>query len=482
MNPSVPLALLWLAVPAGPGHAATWGEVFAPDSGRVIFLAADGGLWRAPFDLSVRETLWAPTGGHRLARLRVSPDGRRVAWIARAGDLDTTGLWVDGRGLRVKYFTLQPADFGRLQYEADVPSIEDADAAGARFIRPGSLRRRRSCNTLAWTPDSRAIVFGYDDGIAVAPADSGAAFAVSRALAVKLRLLDPAPCYLIEVVVLRRTEQIPPQVSGRGRGNEFTLLNDGIEENLPGDRLVRIDRPAGTDYLVYPTPERWRVFPASGLDFTRRWAASPGTVWWIEGRQIRAVRAHDPNPTVEWRGSEPAVWIGYAPERRSLVWAAGRALRAKGEEGGLPRTVAETRAPIRSVLETPGSARRVVVAGDSALVWDARDGSLARLPLRGLDPNLLLEGARGELLLASCGAGRRGALARLDLSHGALSRIEVPGAARGLFFLTPAGRHVVWVKPEARPPALLQVYDIAAERWSEVENPGITGWEPLAPR
>ena len=71
-----------LAVPA-PAGAARWGEVFAADTDTVVFIGADGALLRSSFDLAAPETLWTPPPGQDLVRVRVSPDGRRVAWLAR---------------------------------------------------------------------------------------------------------------------------------------------------------------------------------------------------------------------------------------------------------------------------------------------------------------------------------------------------------------------------------------------------------------
>ena len=88
------LVLLVLAVSAAwappRAGAAAWSEVFAAEGDTVVFFGADGLLLRAPFSLATRETLWVPSGGQHLVRLRVSPDGHRVAWLTRAHDRDTT--------------------------------------------------------------------------------------------------------------------------------------------------------------------------------------------------------------------------------------------------------------------------------------------------------------------------------------------------------------------------------------------------------
>jgi len=168
---STALALA-LALPA---RAATWSEVFSTVPDTMVFLGADGSLLRAPFSLATRETLWSPADGQRLVRIRVSPDGRRVAWLTRAHDHDATLLWVDkpGGGVpRMRYFAFEAQRYGQVHSEAAIPTIEDQGSRGGRLIQPGALMRRVPSNTIEWTPDSRAVVFGYDDGIAAVPADS----------------------------------------------------------------------------------------------------------------------------------------------------------------------------------------------------------------------------------------------------------------------------------------------------------------------
>ena len=270
--------LLALAALAAPSRleAAAWSEVFAADTDTMVFIGADGALVRAPFSLAARETLWTPPAGQDLVRVRVSPDGRRVAWLARGFDRDTTRLWVDGAGSggpRVRYFALLPDAYGRVHSEAAVPSLEDAGVRGARLVRPGPLDRRAPCNSLEWTPDSRAVVFGYDDGIAAVPVDGGAGFGVSRALAVGLTALEPAPIYLVDAVVLRaQSTYFAPE----GRGVHPSEMAVPLEDGRPVLDALELAHP---DVLVCPRGQLGHV-PAlpDGPPLARLHRLGPGSL------------------------------------------------------------------------------------------------------------------------------------------------------------------------------------------------------------
>jgi hypothetical protein len=481
------LALAVLAAPSAAG-AAAWSEVFAADTDTVVFLGTGGALVRAPFHLAARETLWAPPPGQDLVRVRVSPDGRRVAWLARGFDHDTTRLWVDGAGgPRMRYFALQPGAFGRVHAPAGVPSLEDPAVRGARLVRAGPLMRRRSSNTLEWTPDSRAVVFGYDDGIAAVPADGGGGFGVSRALAVGLTALEPAPIYLVDAVVLReQATHFAPE----GRGVHPSAMAVPLEDGRPvldalelahPDVLLARGATSGT-YLLYPMAHRWRVFTASDLSAARLRAASAGTVWWAVGGAIRAIRTHDPTATTEVRGSAPVLWLGYDETSRSLLWAAGRELARRPEDGGATTVLARAAKDVRAVLPAAGGAVVGLVAGDSLLVWE-RGGGLRRVSLGGLEPTALFAGPDGALLAATRG-GRRAppGLARLDGATGRLVPLETPPVRGGMFVPVSRGAKLLLFDPGTKAPETLHVHDVATGRWDRVANPGIAGWEPLEPR
>ncbi len=471
---------------ASPAGAVTWQEAFAADRDTVVFFDADGTLFRAPFDLAARETLWTPVAGQRLVRVRVSPDGRRVAWLTRDGDQDTTRLWVDGtqaQGPRGRFFALLPGAYGRVHAEPGVPTIEDAGIRGARLVEPTPRMRRRASNTLEWTPDSRAVVFGYDDGVAAIPADAGTGFGVTRALAVGLESLDPAPIYLVDAVVLREhMKYVRPEGPGVHPSEAPTTLEDGrpidaMELAHPNVLLARGAEP-GT-YLLYPLPHRWRVFPASDLAPGRPRAQSPGTVWWGSGSRVRAIRTNDPAPTEEARAAGPVVWVGYDETRGSVMWAGGREVGRKAEDGGPLGVVLRAAVQIHAALPSGSGARVGFVAGDSLLVWSRASGGVERVAQNGLHPTALLDTPAGWRVVTEGGADGPG-LAGADAS-GRLAALEVPRVKGGTFVSISGGNRLVLFDPGARPPAELHVLDTASARWTTVANPGIAGWEPLAP-
>jgi hypothetical protein len=475
---------------ASPARAATWTEVFSTVSDTVVFLGADGSLLRAPFSLATRETLWAPAGGQRLVRIRVSPDGRRVAWLSRAHDRDTTRLWVDGpRGgvPRTRYFAFEAQRYGQVHSEAAIPTIEDRDSRGGRLIRPGALMRRAASNTLEWTPDSRAVVIGYDDGIAAVPADEGGAFVVSRTFAVGLEALDPAPIYLVEAIVLReRLKSMPPPVSGTHPSEDAAILEDGVPiyNALALGRNDALESRAAYPgrYLLYPMAGRWRVFAAGGLSSSRLRAASPGTVWWAVGPAIHAIRTHDPNPTVEVRASDKVVWLGYEEGRRALAWASGREVFRRPEDGGETTTVLRTGTPIRAAFSSRTGSRVWLVTDDSLLVWRHLRDEAPGVALGGLKPSALFETPGTALVQTGGGRGDSPGLARPEFATGTLVPLEVPRVKSGMFVGVPGNTRLLLFDSGPKPPATLQVLDVVTGRWEVVANPGIAGWEPLEPR
>jgi hypothetical protein len=479
---------LALALPA---RAATWSEVFSAVPDTVVFLGADGSLLRAPFGLATRETLWSPAEGQSLVRIRVSPDGRRVAWLTRAYDRDTTRLWVDGPGggvQRMRYFAFEAQRYGQVHSEAAIPTLEDRDLRGGRLIRPGALMRRVPSNTIEWTPDSRAVVFGFDDGIAAVPADSGDGFVVSKAFAVGLDALDPAPIYLVDALLLRdRLKSMSQQPTGMHPSEATPTLENGVPLNdalALGHYDALESRTAYPGrYLLYPMAGRWRVFDAGGLSSSRLRAVSPGTVWWAIGPVIHAIRTHDPNPTVEVRSPAPVVWLGYDEGHRALVWAAGTEVLRRSEDGGDASTVLRTGAPIRGALPSRTGHRVGFISGDSLVVWDPGDDSARRVALGGLKPVALFETPAGEVLVQTeRGRSAPAGLARADFATGACVVLEVPPVRNGAFMAAPGKAHLLLFDPGPKPPATLQVLDVATGRWEAIANPGITGWEPLEPR
>jgi hypothetical protein len=476
---------------ASPARTATWSEVFSTVPDTVAFIGVDGSLLRAPFSLATRETLWSPTADQGLVRLRVSPDGRRVAWLTRAYDRDTTRLWVDGPGggvQRMRYFAFEAQRYGQVHSEAAVPTLEDRGSRGGRLVQPGALMRRAASNTIEWTPDSRAVVFGYDDGIAAVPADGGEGFVVSKTFAVGLENLDPAPIYLVGAIVLRdRLKAMPQQVSGTHPSEMPATLENGVPltNALELGRYDALQSRAAYpgSYLLYPMAGRWRVFSAGTLSSGRLRAASPGTVWWAVGPVIQAIRTHDPNPTVEVRAPHAVEWLGYDEGHRALVWAAGNEVLRRPEDGGDASTILRTGSPIRGALPSRTGHRLGFLTGDSVVVWDPIDDSIRGVALGGLKPVTLFETPAGEVLIQTEGGrGDPPGLARVESTTGTLVPLEVPRVKGGVFAAVPGNSHLLLFDPGPKPAATLQVLDVATGRWQAIENPGIAGWEPLGPR
>jgi hypothetical protein len=476
---------------ASPTRAATWSEVFSTVTDTVVFLGADGSLLRAPFSLATRETLWSPAGDQRIVRIRVSPDGRRVAWLTRAFDGDTTRLWVDGPGggvPRMRYFAFEAKRFGRVHSEAAIPTVGDRDSRGGRLIQPGALMWRAASNTVEWMPDSRAVVIGYDDGIAAVPIDDGGGSVVSRIFAVGLEALEPSPIYLVDAILLpERLKSVPQPASGTQPSEMPATQENGAPlyntfELGHVDAMERRTAYPGR-YLLYPMAGRWRIFTAGGLSSSRLRAASPGTIWWSVGPVIHAIRTHDPSPTVEVRSPGKVVWLGYDEGHGALAWASGNEVLRRPEDGGDASTVLRTSASIRRALPSRTGRRVGFITGDSMVVWDPIDDSAERVVLGGLKPVALFETPAGEVLVET--EGGRGAapgLARADFVMGALVPLEVPRVKGGMLVVAPGNAHLLLFDPGPKPPSTLQVLDVARGSWEAVTNPGIAGWEPLAPR
>jgi len=331
-------------------------------------------------------------------------------------------------------------------------------------------------------------VFGYDDGIAAVPVDGGEGFGVSRALAVGLTALEPAPIYRGDAIVLRsQSTYFHPEGRGVHPSDMAVPLEDGrpvldaLELAHP-DVLLSREATSGT-YLLYPMAHRWRVFPASDLGTAQVRTASAGTVWWAVRGTIRAIRTHDPTPTNEVRELGTVVWLGYDATSRSLLWAAGREVARRPEDGGQKVVVLHTAADIRAALPAATGGRVGFVAGDSLIVWGPGDDAARRVKLSGNEPTALMETPDGAILVAVRG-GRSATpgLARLDPGGDRLVPLEVPRVEGGRFAPVSRGARVLLFDPGSRAPGTLHVLDTRTGRWDTVANPGVTGWEPLEAR
>jgi len=486
---------------AGPAVALTpWPTVFAAETDTVVALAEDGTLWRTPFHVATPETLWRPSGRERVARFGVASNGRDVAWLSRASDQDSTHLWVWYRGtvrLLAGFESLRPPRLDVLHYEPAVPTVEDRGARGGRFIRPTRAIRGTCSNAFAWTPDGGSVIFSADDGLYMVHVDRTELRRVSEAIVSKLVPLHPTPIYLARVFT--------------GEHAPFFVEHQ----------------------LLYPAAGAWRLFPAPGFGLTERWTADRTTVWWADGSKIRAVRAHDPTPTVAFQGDDAVVWLEYDPSRRCLAWASGRRLMRR-TEGNPDQVVLETPDEIRSVIGSPNARHRGVFAGKDLLIWTPADDStqLVRLgsgvfsghtsakgttsnlgtpwvslgislgdrspfalfeepsgecviaagsPALDLSPGLLVSGGMhqrlGILPLLFPSIHRVEALYQVDFLSARLEPIPMPEVEDGRCFASPTASHVIVVRTKPWIPGPARAFDIETRHWKEFGTPtAAAGW------
>lgn len=479
---AVGLALAGGAPPIGAARAATWNEVLAAETDTVFFVTNAGALLRAPFHLGAAETLWVPEAGEKLTRLLVSPAGRSVAWLSRAGDRLPTTLWRAGdrpTQAVAKFQALVPSDLGTLHFESTGPTTDDLTIRGERLCAATAMNRGPSCNVLEWAPDGRDLVFGDAEGLLRMAVDSMSADEVSRAIVRRVKLLDPAPIYLAEVI---RAEEGP-----RPHGTDPAEVTGPI--STPGSAFLggRAEVPTGRQmaqgrYLVYPAGRRWPAFDAADFQLADPWAASFDQVWWASGKKIWSVRSNDPKPTLEADASGAVPWLEFDVSRRSLMSASGRQVlrRREGERGD--SVVLSLAAPIRAVLRPPRGSWRGFVSGDSLILWNTADDARASFMLPGLEPSGLFEGTNGEIVVTGLsGKPALPALFRADRESRRL--IQEPGSKvkGGVFVSSPGGSAILFFRPDDRPPGKLRVYEIATARWAEIPNPGVLAWEPVAP-
>ena len=433
--------------------ARPWSEVLAAETDTVLFMSEGGGLWRAPFHLGSREIVWSPPGNDHLVRLAVSPDGRRAGWLARDLDQDTTTLWVADLGAVaasaqpcVRFQSFRPTRYGSHFFTPHVPTIKDRDVRGARLLAPSVANLRTSSNALAWTGGGEALVYGDADGVAEVTPDCEGVLRLSHALLIDLITLGSVPLQLANAV-------------------------------------VPVDRHAEQEWLVaYTAGGRWRMFGALGLNGSRDWTAGLTRVWWIEGRGVHSIRIDDPIERTELESPVPVVWVRAEPYRDVLWWAAGNDVRRR--EAGNEKLMRQASSPILAVLESPGGRGLAAITRDSLLWLAAPDPATPDAALAAFQPDRLLVGAGGEIVIARRGSGvRRGVmLARLDGARGAFAPFEAPIRGDLQFVTTPRATHLLLYDAGARAPQRITAYDFASRGWSEIANPGVIGWEPLTPR
>ncbi len=469
------LACSCLALWAGCAHAEPWSSVFAAAGDTAVFLATDGTLFRAPFNLAARETLWRPAADQHVVRFATGAAGGRVAWIVRGFDDDTTRLWLagpEGVHQRLRYFALVPRTHGQTFSEADVPTVADHGARGGRLVRTATLMLRRSANTLAWSADGRSVLLGYDGGLVSVTAGSREGWLLPGTLAIGLDGLRPSGLVLVDGLTLEDAADRPLVTAW---DLAYTL----------GSTLVvregRVVQPLGRSRTLFaPAPGGWRACARSDWAGAQVRTIGRSSLWWAEGRGIRALRQETCVATRELEALDEIVWLGYDAGRRDVLGASGRLLWRRPESGGPATTVLAASSPIRAILESRTSASVGVVAGDSLLAWNPGSGVVRRLALAGCEPRALFEGPDGSLVVQSGDdAGRAPKLARADSARGCLVQVTPPAGRGGVLIPVCGGAWLLSLAPAPRPAGRLHAYDMAANRWRVVENPGVSAWEPL---
>jgi hypothetical protein len=430
--------------PHSSAAAIPWPEAFGDEADSTVFLTASDVLLRAPFSFAERETLWTPHGGDHVIRFLVSPDGHNLAWLTRAGDQDTARIWIGShapREPRANFASLLPREVGRPNYSPGTPTTRDASIRGGRFITPGPQHLRTASNSLDWMPDGSGVVFGYNEGLAHVAADSGAAWEVSSARVIEIRVLDPANIFAADLVA-------------------------NVDQN----------RIEGW-HLVYPTGARWRVFPAGGLDADARWTASPTSVWWTTAVGVRTVQAHDPTFRVVAEGRMSGNWIRYIPEQRRVFWVFERRLMSLAQDATVPEVRYEFRDEIGPVVETTTGSHIGFTMADSFYVWSAASNAVRRFASPGGEPAQLFE-KDGAIVLVSRMRGKSAKVTRWPAQGLEAATRELSGG-NYLGFATPSGRKLLVTRRGPKPPSQVDVLDLVSGEWAEVENPGLIAWEPM---
>jgi hypothetical protein len=231
-------------------------------------------------------------------------------------------------------------------------------------------------------------------------------------------------------------------------------------------------------YLLYPTAGGLHAFPAAGFDASSPWAASVGTVWWAEGRRLITVTAGDPTMRTIAEEAKPIVWLGWDVTRHAVLRAAGTRVTARGESDGGETVALETHTPIRRVLEDDAGRTRAVVTADSVIVWDVATDARESAELHGADPERIFLLRDGSRIVETEGTNHMVRLMRVGAGH--LASLDAPVLKSAHVAASPGGGALLLWSGSTKPPATIYAWRVDTPGWIEVENPGLTGWEPLA--
>lgn len=476
-----------------PAWGARWQDVMGVEPDSAVFLLAGGELVRGPFHLRDRDTLWVPRDGERISRFLAAPDGRQIAWLSRRGDRSPTALWVGGRGFAHPMMTfpgLVPGDYGSLYFEPAVPTLSDPIVRGARLVTPSPMGRGMSSNALEWTLDGRTVLCGSSRGLIQSPADTGAVRFLSEDRMIALRRLSPSPIYLGHLLQVRAGSRVrsvspaDPPPTEEGKEPSDYPRSQRIPEGSRTDDPALFEEKTSVErrVLLYLVGGRVRMFDSSGLDPSDAWTASFETVWWIDENTVHAVRARNPEATVEIQAGSPIAWIEYDPRRQALLWVAKGRVSARSETEARDSLIFDVGSPVRRVITPARGTVRALVTDAGLVLWDLADDSRHTFESPGLRATGLFVTPNGNTFVVATGGALRGApleLYRVDSQAGRLERVPIPALKGARLAATPSCALLVLYRPGSRPPASLQVYDPAAGAWTEVENPGIVAWEPL---
>ena len=469
------IALVCVGLIAGRARAESWSSVFAAETDSGVFLAADGTLFRSPFNLNTRDTLWRAREDQHVVRFAVSPGSGRVAWIVRGFDDDTTRLWFAseyGVEQRLRYFALQPRNYSQRLFEPDVPTRSDRGARGVRLTQGGMRSLRHAANTLAWTSEGDNVLLGYDGGIARIAPDGGSGVGIAGVLAVGLEVLQPSQWFLVDAV------NVEPE-STRSAITQFDIAHlANVPITVSEGRIV--PTPARGQRLLSPGSNGWRECPATEWIKARVRCVSRSALWWASAGSIYALRSMDCTARRELESASDIRWLGFDEAHGELLVVSGRSLWRRPDAGGAPTRVLDVFSDIHAVLQSRTGASIALVTRDSLIVLDPESGVVQRFRATGLETCAWFESPDGAIVAqVECDAGPPRRLARTDAECGCLVPIDTPVERSAVFESVANGAWILCFVPGRNPPRRIQAYDVSNRRWHSVDNPGIRAWEPM---